>query len=253
MVNCYLQVRRILYGLGFDDTAQTRPIKSFSGGWRMRISLAQALFIEPDLLLLDEPTNHLDLNAVLWLDSYLQKWKKMLLVVSHDQDFLDSICTDFLNLENKKLINYRGSYYDFKHMHAVRERDYLRAYEKQQDQLKLMKRAGMSKQKAEAKVSKSAIDEEEEKMNDMSLIERPKEYKVIFDFPAPPEISPPYIEVDQVWFRYNESKPFLFEKLDFGVGLDTRACVVGPNGSGKSTVIKLLYGDLTPSKTNNEL
>lgn len=101
------KARRILFGLGFTAEMQVRPTKYFSGGWRMRISLARALFIEPTLLMLDEPTNHLDLNAVIWLDDYLQKWKKTLLVVSHDQDFLNSVCQEILHLEDKKLITYR--------------------------------------------------------------------------------------------------------------------------------------------------
>jgi ATP-binding cassette subfamily F protein 1 len=90
-----------------------KPTKSFSGGWRMRISLARALFLQPTLLLLDEPTNHLDLNAVIWLDSYLQTWKKTVLVVSHDQDFLNNICTDIIWLDQKKLHYFRGNYYKF--------------------------------------------------------------------------------------------------------------------------------------------
>ena len=88
---------------------QIRPTKYFSGGWRMRISLARALFIEPTLLMLDEPTNHLDLNAVIWLDDYLQKWKKTLLVVSHDQDFLNSVCEEIIHLDDKKLVVYKGT------------------------------------------------------------------------------------------------------------------------------------------------
>lgn len=104
------KARRILFGLGFTEEMQIRPTRLFSGGWRMRISLARALFMEPTLLMLDEPTNHLDLNAVIWLDDYLQKWKKTLLIVSHDQDFLNSVCQDIIHLEDKKLVYYR--YYD---------------------------------------------------------------------------------------------------------------------------------------------
>ena len=93
------KARRLLSGLGFSREMQERPTNKFSGGWRMRVSLARALYIEPTLLMLDEPTNHLDLNAVIWLDNYLQNWKKTLLVVSHDQSFLDNVCTDIIHLD----------------------------------------------------------------------------------------------------------------------------------------------------------
>ena len=97
------KARRLLAGLGFDRGMQDRATNKFSGGWRMRVSLARALFIEPTLLMLDEPTNHLDLNAVIWLDNYLQQYKKTLLIVSHDQSFLDNVCTDIIHLDQCKL------------------------------------------------------------------------------------------------------------------------------------------------------
>ena len=97
----------ILSGLGFTNEDQQRPTKEFSGGWRMRVSLALALFIAPDVLLLDEPTNHLDLHAVLWLEDYLQQWKKTLIVVSHARDFLNNVVTDILHLQNKQLARYK--------------------------------------------------------------------------------------------------------------------------------------------------
>eukprot|EP00061_Rhincodon_typus_P014639 g41788.t1 len=104
------KARRILAGLGFTPEMQNRPTKKFSGGWRMRVSLARALFMEPTLLMLDEPTNHLDLNAVIWLNNYLQTWKKTLLIVSHDQGFLDDVCSDIIHLDAQKLFYYRGNY-----------------------------------------------------------------------------------------------------------------------------------------------
>ena len=102
------RARRLLAGLGFNKEMQDRATNKFSGGWRMRVSLARALYIEPTLLMLDEPTNHLDLNAVIWLDNYLQGYKKTLLIVSHDQSFLDNVCTDIVHLDQCKLWYYKG-------------------------------------------------------------------------------------------------------------------------------------------------
>ena len=102
------RARRLLAGLGFSKEMQDRPTNKFSGGRRMRVSLARALYIEPTLLMLDEPTNHLDLNAVIWLDNYLQGYKKTLLIVSHDQSFLDNVCTDIVHLDQCKLWYYKG-------------------------------------------------------------------------------------------------------------------------------------------------
>jgi len=103
----------ILSGLGFTEQMKQKPTKLFSGGWRMRISLARALFLKPDLLLLDEPTNHLDLDACIWLEEYLRKWKKTLIVVSHDRDFINWVVTDTIHLTHKKLDYYRGNYDSF--------------------------------------------------------------------------------------------------------------------------------------------
>mmetsp|Transcript_34919 Transcript_34919/g.84508 ORF Transcript_34919/g.84508 Transcript_34919/m.84508 type:complete len:663 (+) Transcript_34919:45-2033(+) len=130
------KARRILYGLGFTVEMQTKPTKMFSGGWRMRISLARALFVEPTLLMLDEPTNHLDLNAVIWLDEYLQTWKKTLFVVSHDQDFLNSVCQEILHIEDLKLISYKGNYDSFKKAEKERLKQQVKAWEKQEKRLR---------------------------------------------------------------------------------------------------------------------
>ena len=142
------KARRILAGLGFTGKMMKRAWKSFSGGWRMRISLARALFIEPTLLMLDEPTNHLDLNAVIWLDNYLQSWKKTLLVVSHDQSFLDNISTDIIHLNDKRLYYYRGNYSLFKKMLVQTRVQQLTVYEKQKLELR------QSSKQVESKVSK---------------------------------------------------------------------------------------------------
>ena len=242
------KARRILYGLGFDVEMQTKPTKMFSGGWRMRISLARALFIEPTLLMLDEPTNHLDLNAVIWLDGYLQRWKKTLLVVSHDQDFLNSVCGEMLHIEDLKLASYRGDYDSFKKEQATRLKQQIKAYEKQEKRLRELKRSGQSKAKATENVKKTSKREpgarSQKKKNDAiasgtaaaettELIKRPREYTVKLEFSEVPELSRPVMEVNNVHFRYSPKHPVIFDKIDFGIDMDSRICVVGPNGAGE--------------------
>lgn len=239
----------ILSGLGFTTEMQTKPTKMFSGGWRMRISLARALFVEPTLLMLDEPTNHLDLNAVIWLDDYLQSWKKTLFVVSHDQDFLNSVCQEILHIEDLKLISYKGNYDSFKKAEADRLKQQIKAYEKQEKRIRELKRQGQSKNKAQETMKKNhkreagarsqkkknqAIAAGTEAAEVQELIKRPKEYSVKLEFSEVPELSRPVMEVTNVHFRYSEKHPVIFTKIDFGIDMDSRICVVGPNGAGKT-------------------
>ncbi|KAK2864639.1 hypothetical protein Q7C36_003793 [Tachysurus vachellii] len=250
------KARRILAGLGFTPEMQNRPTKKFSGGWRMRVSLARALFMEPTLLMLDEPTNHLDLNAVIWLNNYLQSWKKTLLIVSHDQSFLDDVCTDIIHLDNQKLYYYRGNYLTFKKMYVQKQKELLKQYEKQEKKLKDLKAGGKSTKQAE-KQTKEALTrkqqkgkkkgQEEESHEAPELLKRPKEYTVKFTFPNPPPLSPPILGLYSVDFAYDGQKA-LFRNVDFGIDMESRICIVGPNGVGKSTLLLLLTGKLTPSK-----
>uniref|UniRef100_A0A915B9J7 ABC transporter domain-containing protein n=1 Tax=Parascaris univalens TaxID=6257 RepID=A0A915B9J7_PARUN len=255
------KARRILAGLGFSKAMQEKPVEAFSGGWRMRISLARALFLEPTLLMLDEPTNHLDLNAVIWLDNYLQSWKKTLLVVSHDQGFLDNVCTDIIDLLDQKLYYYKGNYSSFKKMRDQKLREHMKAYETQQKQITALKKSGKSaKQAAEemksrlqnkqnkggkAKKGSSAIGDEEAEPPP-ELLQRIKEYNVKFVFPDPPKLPPPVLGLHNVSFGYKDQ--VLFKNLDFGVDMDSRIAIVGPNGVGKSTLLKLLYGKIEPQQ-----
>ncbi|XP_053346020.1 ATP-binding cassette sub-family F member 1 isoform X2 [Clarias gariepinus] len=250
------KARRILAGLGFTPEMQNRPTKKFSGGWRMRVSLARALFMEPTLLMLDEPTNHLDLNAVIWLNNYLQSWKKTLLIVSHDQSFLDDVCTDIIHLDNQKLYYYRGNYLTFKKMYVQKQKELLKQYEKQEKRLKELKAGGKSTKQAE-KQTKEALTrkqqkgkkkgQEEESHEAPELLKRPKEYTVKFTFPNPPPLSPPILGLHTVDFAYDGQKP-LFKNVDFGIDMESRICIVGPNGVGKSTLLLLLTGKLTPTR-----
>ncbi|XP_040909788.1 ATP-binding cassette sub-family F member 1 [Toxotes jaculatrix] len=251
------KARRILAGLSFTPEMQNRPTKRFSGGWRMRVSLARALFMEPTLLMLDEPTNHLDLNAVIWLNNYLQGWKKTLLIVSHDQSFLDDVCTDIIHLDNQKLYYYRGNYLTFKKMYVQKQKELQKQYDKQEKKLKELKAGGKSTKQAE-KQTKEALTrkqqkgkkkggQEEESQEATELLKRPKEYTVKFTFPNPPPLSPPILGLHSVDFGYDGQKP-LFKNVDFGIDMDSRICIVGPNGVGKSTLLLLLTGKLNPTK-----
>ncbi|XP_029440106.1 ATP-binding cassette sub-family F member 1 isoform X6 [Rhinatrema bivittatum] len=251
------KARRILAGLGFNPEMQNRATKKFSGGWRMRVSLARALFMEPTLLMLDEPTNHLDLNAVIWLNNYLQSWKKTLLIVSHDQGFLDDVCTDIIHLDNQKLYYYRGNYMTFKKMYQQKQKELQKQYEKQEKKLKDLKAGGKSAKQAQEKVTKEALTRkqqkcrkknlEEEGNEPAELLKRPREYTVKFTFPNPPPLSPPILGLHAVDFGY-EGHPMLFKNLDFGIDMESRICIVGPNGVGKSTLLLLLTGKLIPTK-----
>jgi ATP-binding cassette, subfamily F, member 1 len=215
------RARRILAGLGFSKAMQNRATKNFSGGWRMRVSLARALFIEPTLLLLDEPTNHLDLNAVIWLDNYLQTWKKTLLIVSHDQSFLDNVCNEIIHLDNKKLFYYKGNYTSFKKMFVQKRREQNKEYEKQEKRIKELKAHGQSKKSAEKK-TKDALSKKKEKdrrggaKNEddempQELLSRPKDYVVKFNFPDPPPLQPPILGLySESRFRAQGAQSFHF-------------------------------------------
>ncbi|RWS29339.1 ABC transporter sub-family F-like protein 1 [Leptotrombidium deliense] len=242
------RARRILAGLGFSTPEmQNRPTKNFSGGWRMRVSLARALFMEPSLLLLDEPTNHLDLNAVIWLDNYLQGWKKTLLIVSHDQSFLDNVCTDIIHLDQNKLFYYRGNYTQFKKMHQQKKKEFLKQYEKQEKQLKELKSKGQSSKKAEVAIKEQQSRKQGETQV-QDLLKRPKEYVVKFKFSEPPPLNPPILGLHDVDFAYASDKPLLFKDVNFGIDMSSRVAIVGPNGVGKSTFLKLLSGEVQPLK-----
>ncbi|KAL1465255.1 hypothetical protein WDU94_004839 [Cyamophila willieti] len=251
------RARRILAGLGFSRPMQDRATKNFSGGWRMRVSLARALFVEPTLLLLDEPTNHLDLNAVIWLDNYLQGWKKTLLIVSHDQSFLDNVCNEIIHLDQQKLYYYKGNYSMFKKMYAQKSKERLKEFEKQEKRIKELKSHGQSKKQAEKKTkealtrkqekNKTKLQKQDEDQGPTELIQKPREYVVKFSFPDPPPLQPPILGLHNTTFAYEGMKP-LFVEVDFGIDLTSRIAIVGPNGVGKSTFLKLFVGELQPQQ-----
>ncbi|KAK4584709.1 hypothetical protein RGQ29_022427 [Quercus rubra] len=253
------QASKILAGLGFTKDMQGRPTRSFSGGWRMRISLARALFVQPTLLLLDEPTNHLDLRAVLWLEEYLCRWKKTLVVVSHDRDFLNTVCTEIIHLHDFKLHFYRGNFDDFESGYEQRRKEMNKKFENYEKQIKAAKRSGSRVQQEKVKdrakfnaakeasksKAKGKVDEDE------PLPEAPKkwrDYSVEFHFPEPTELTPPLLQLIEVSFSYPNRADFRLSNVDVGIDMGTRVAIVGPNGAGKSTLLNLLAGDLVPTE-----
>jgi ATP-binding cassette subfamily F protein 3 len=235
---------RILAGLGFDAEAQARPCSSFSGGWRMRVALAAVLFSEPDLLLLDEPTNHLDLEGTLWLQDYLARYPRTVLVISHDRDLLDASVDHILHFDAGKLTLYRGNFLSFDRQRREKLALDVKAKRKQDDEKERLQ-AFINRFKAKASKAKQAQSRVKrlEKMETISVsIENdvPPFYIPPFDKP----LAPPIIALDSVSVGYGD-KPVL-KKLSLSLAPDERIGLLGANGNGKSTLSKLFAGELKP-------
>ncbi|XP_052596127.1 ATP-binding cassette sub-family F member 3 isoform X1 [Peromyscus californicus insignis] len=235
----------ILAGLGFTPKMQQQPTKEFSGGWRMRLALARALFARPDLLLLDEPTNMLDVRAILWLENYLQTWPSTILVVSHDRNFLNAIATDIIHLHSQRLDGYRGDFETFIKSKQERLLSQQREYEAQQQYRQhiqvFIDRFRYNANRASQVQSKLKMLE---KLPELKPVD--KESEVVMKFPDGFEkFSPPILQLDEVDFYY-DPEHIIFSHLSVSADLESRICVVGENGAGKSTMLKLLMGDLAP-------
>ena len=249
------RARRILTGLGFPHEWHERPTSSFSGGWRKRIALASAVFMEPDFLMLDEPTNHLDLNAVIWLETYLpimytdnsnsRKKPKTLIVVSHDVSFLDNVCSDTVHIDDMKLNYYKGNYDLFMKGRGELAAQHDRAYAKQQNQIKQWKSSGKSKKQIE-EMMKTFAQRDGKSLEEM-VLDKKRDYVVNFPFKEPPELREAFIvKMSDVAFHYPNC-PELFVNLNLAIWTTSRITLCGPNGIGKTTLLNLMAGLIEPT------
>jgi len=216
----------------------------------MRVALAKALFVKPSLLLLDDPTAHLDLEACVWLEEYLKKWDRTLILVSHSMDFLNGVCTNMMDMRMKQLLYYGGNYDTYSKVRTEQEVNQMKAYEKQQDEIKHIKKfiasagtyANLVRQ---AKSRQKILD----KMEADGFIQPVHADKVFtFRFADVEKLPPPVLSLDDVTFSYSgKAEDHLYENLDFGVDMDSRTALVGPNGVGKSTLLKIFTGENRPN------
>jgi ATP-binding cassette subfamily F protein 3 len=236
---------RILAGLGFDESAQSRACSEFSGGWRMRVALAAILFVEPDLLLLDEPTNYLDLEGTLWLQDYLAKYPHTVLLISHDRDLLDTSVNFILHFDQQKLKLYRGGFSQFDRQRREQLLVDARAREKQEAKREHMM-AFVERFRAKASKARQAQSRLKalEKME--PLADAMSDAPAAISIRSPEKkLSPPIIVLDEVSVGYEPGKPIL-KKLDLRIDDDDRIALLGPNGNGKSTFAKLIAERLKP-------
>ena len=237
---------QILAGLGFNETQQRRPCRDFSGGWRMRVSLASVLFLEPEILLLDEPTNYLDLEGTLWLESYLKTYPETVLIVSHDRDLLNTAVTSILHLDRGRLMLYSGGYDDFEE--ARRERQQLELkLKKKQDEERRRIQAFIDRFKAKATKARQAQSRVKALAKMKPIAEQVDERVAPFLMPSPDRlIASPILRLENAAVGYGDSLPVL-TNLDLRIDNDDRIALLGQNGNGKSTFAKLISGKLAPT------
>jgi ATP-binding cassette subfamily F protein 3 len=232
---------RLLKGLGFSTPQESHPVNSFSGGWRMRLNLAQALMCRSDVLLLDEPTNHLDLDAVIWLQDWLCKYPGTLLLISHDRDFLDTITDHIVHIEQNRAEIYTGNYSDFERMRAEKLSQQQSAYEKQQREINHIQ-SFITRFKAQATKARQAQSRikslERMELIAMAHVDSP----FGFSFPPPKQLPNPLLKIEDADIGYGSR--IVINKANLSISPGDRIGLLGPNGAGKSSLIKVLAGQM---------
>lgn len=231
----------ILHGLGFSQDELHRPVREFSGGWRMRLALAGALFQPSDVLLLDEPTNHLDLEASLWLENHLRGYRGTLLLISHDRFILNDLCDHIVHFEGCRLNNYGGNYEAFCRVRAEK-RDLLVKLAEKQEKRRAHLQSFVDRFRYKASKAKQAQSRLKMLEKLETLPELVPDASTSFDFPEPALLAPPLLSVSNGQVGY-DGRPVL-NKLNFSIAENDRIALLGANGNGKSTLAKLIAGRL---------
>ena len=235
----------LLHGLGFSNEQLLLPVKSYSGGWRMRLNLAQALMCRSDLLLLDEPTNHLDLDAVIWLEKWLSNYQGTLILISHDRDFLDPLVNKIIHIEQQSLFEYTGNYSSFETQRSAKLAQQQALYENQQAKVAHLQ-SYIDRFRAKATKAKQA-------QSRIKMLERMEliapahvDNPFHFNFKKPEFLPSPLLMMEKVVAGYDEK--IVLEQIKLNLVPGSRIGLLGRNGAGKSTLIKLLAGELAPKE-----
>lgn len=233
---------KLLTGLGFQSNQLEHNVRDFSGGWRMRLNLAKTLMCRSDLLLLDEPTNHLDLDAILWLEAWLQQYQGTAIIISHDREFLDKTVAHILHIEHETLAHYKGNYSQFEVTRAEQLALQQAMFEKQQRQIAHMQ-SFIDRFRAKATKAKQAQSRIKalERLEQVAPAHIDSPFQ--FSFREPVKLPNPLLRVDHGRVGYEQDNPILTQ-LNLTISPESRIGLLGPNGAGKSTFIKSLAGEL---------
>jgi ATPase subunit of ABC transporter with duplicated ATPase domains len=237
------QAREVLHGLGFDDDRIDDDVGHLSGGWKMRVSMAQVLLGNPDVLLMDEPTNHLDIESIVWLERFLKDSRCTLVITSHDRDFLNRVVDVVIEIDGGEVFLYTGNYDNYERERALRDANREAAYARQQA---MLAKESRFIERFKAHAAKAAQVQSRVKMLDkIEKLELPRTRKVVqFDFERPPRSGDDVVVLERVAKRFG--RRVLYDGFDFMVRRGERWCVMGKNGAGKTTLLRMVVGELQP-------